>query len=71
MSSENKRICEIIAGYSPNMMYRDVYDQMLEHSRKVGVWNSDIGLLDKWLWKYREYIVEKLVNTLESSLGQN
>jgi len=68
MNSDDKKICDIMYYYSPDMLYREVYDQVLEQSRQVGVWDEDIAILDKWLWKYKENTVQEIIDSLEPDL---
>ena len=68
MNPDDKKICDIMYYYSPDMLYREVYDQILEQSRQVGVWDEDIAILDKWLWKYKENTVEEIIDFLEPDL---
>ena len=69
MSSEDQDIeyiGEFIYNYSPNKLYADAYDDMLYKYRINGKWNNKLAILDKWLWKYKNYTIGEFMELLDS-----
>ena len=63
MSSEStdiKAINKLLSGVSSDMKYWDVYQDWRNQAWETGNFDTDYCLLDKWVWKYREYTVEQL-----------
>ena len=55
-------ICKFIHKYSPNMLYRDVYYDLVSEFHSTHIWNDKVAILDKWLWKYQYYTVEDFMD---------
>jgi len=51
---------EILSGVSPDTLYWDVYQDFRNQAWNNNNFDSDYCLLDKWVWKYREYTVEMI-----------
>ena len=63
MSSELETLKKIFKQFTnTNMTYTNVYDIYVSHTRDTGVYDSDTGLLDKWLWKYSNYTPLQFIN---------
>ena len=63
MSSEStdiKAINKLLSGVSSDMKYWDVYQDWRNQAWETGNFDTDYCLLDKWVWKYREYTIEQL-----------
>ena len=63
MSSESadiKTINQLLSGVSSDMKYWDVYQDWRNQAWETGNFDTDYCLLDKWVWKYREYTIEQL-----------
>ena len=63
MSSEStdiKTINKLLSGVSLDMKYWDVYQDWRNQAWETGNFDTDYCLLDKWVWKYREYTIEQL-----------
>jgi hypothetical protein len=45
----------IFKNYDENKTYFEAYQELLEKTRLEGTYDPSIGILDKWLWKYRDY----------------
>ena len=61
-----EQIYQIVCNYTPMMLYREVYHVLLDQSRQNGSWDENLGILDKWLWKYQFYTVEQFMNSIGS-----
>ena len=64
---ELEQIYEIIYYYSPHMLYREVYHELVDQSRENGMWDENVGVFDKWLWKYEFYTVEQFIDSFDSN----
>ncbi len=59
-SSDIKIINELLSGVSANSKYWDVYQDWRNQAWETGNFDADYCLLDKWVWKYREYTIGQL-----------
>ena len=45
-----------------DITYRDIYDDYLHNTHFTGVYDRTTGILDKWLWKYRDYTPAQIIS---------
>ena len=53
-------IKKLIQNWDNCITYWDIYQWHLQQTRKSGVYDKSTGILDKWLWKYKDYKVSQL-----------
>ena len=57
---ELKLINKIFSGLTGNEIYYDIYQDFRNQAWITGNFDMDYCLLDKWVWKYRDYTVDQL-----------
>ncbi len=60
VSTDIKRIKELFSGSSETAVYWDIYQDFRNQAWNTGNFDTDYCLLDKWVWKYRDYTVKQI-----------
>ena len=56
-------ISEIMHTYDSSYTFFDVYRELLYESRRENTYSDELGVFEKWLWKYRDYTVDDFFDT--------